>query len=213
MSLTIGSRGNIAFATVNIPCGSNEDRVSNLLSHTSKTRLSAQQQKVERSSEEMVSFGVFDGHGGSATAELLSDSLHVCVVRSYAELCRIDASTRSNTEQALDANQHNNSSSNSSDSGTRGMGAFANKYYAAGAALRSSLTEEQRRDSFLALAVNEALDSINHIAQSEDTAGSTVCSLFLRPTQLGDGSMRAVCANVGDSRCIMIGASPSAPPR
>ncbi|KAJ1441176.1 hypothetical protein B484DRAFT_390787 [Ochromonadaceae sp. CCMP2298] len=54
MSLMIGSKDNVAFATVNVVGSSNEDRACALLSHG-----------LPADDTGFKSFGIFDGHNGA----------------------------------------------------------------------------------------------------------------------------------------------------
>lgn len=84
------------------------------------------------------------------------------------------------------------------------------------------LNEEDKLDSILCHAINETIDNLNITIQMESTAGSTVCSLFLRNVYEHNNNnnidcskkdkiliqTRAYCANIGDSRCVMVTAIP-----
>lgn len=56
-------------------------------------------------------------------------------------------------------------------------------------------------------AINESIDLSNKHIRNTAGAGSTFCSLYLVPINdelTGACSMRVYCANVGDSRCVMV---------
>ena len=56
-------------------------------------------------------------------------------------------------------------------------------------------------------AINESVDLCNKHIRNTAAAGSTFCSLYLVPVNdelTGACSMRVYCANVGDSRCVMV---------
>ena len=56
-------------------------------------------------------------------------------------------------------------------------------------------------------AINESIDLCNKHIRNTAAAGSTFCSLYLVPINdelTGACSMRVYCANVGDSRCVMV---------
>lgn len=79
----------------------------------------------------------------------------------------------------------------------------------------SVLDEQDRVDIHLCQAINESIDLCNKHIRNTAAAGSTFCSLYLVPININDElsstdggggacSMRVYCANVGDSRCVMV---------
>jgi len=71
----------------------------------------------------------------------------------------------------------------------------------------SVLNEQDRVDIHMCQAINESVDLCNKHIRNTAVAGSTFCSLYLVPIndELTDAcSMRVYCANVGDSRCVMV---------
>ena len=71
----------------------------------------------------------------------------------------------------------------------------------------SVLDEQDRVDIHMCQAINESVDLCNKHIRNTAVAGSTFCSLYLVPVidkLTGACSMRAYCANVGDSRCVVV---------
>jgi hypothetical protein len=71
----------------------------------------------------------------------------------------------------------------------------------------SVLDEQDRVDIHMCQAINESVDLCNKHIRNTAAAGSTFCSLYLVPINdelTGACSMRVYCANVGDSRCVMV---------
>ena len=69
------------------------------------------------------------------------------------------------------------------------------------------LDEQDRVDIHMCQAINESIDLSNKHIRNTAAAGSTFCSLYLVPINdelTGACSMRVYCANVGDSRCVMV---------
>lgn len=74
MSLTVGVKDNISFATVNIVGSANEDRACSNFNH-----------EVNKPTG-IASFGVFDGHNGYQAAQTCAKDLHQNIVQIYSEL-------------------------------------------------------------------------------------------------------------------------------
>jgi len=70
----------------------------------------------------------------------------------------------------------------------------------------SVLDEQDRIDIQMCQAINESIDACNKQIRNSAAAGSTFCSLYLIPINDETNDMRAYCANVGDSRCVMVNA-------
>ena len=63
-------------------------------------------------------------------------------------------------------------------------------------------SESDKFDVMLCDAINTEVQRIDKYIRNKTAAGSTYCGLFLRRQE--DGLVRAFCANVGDSRCLMV---------
>lgn len=64
------------------------------------------------------------------------------------------------------------------------------------------ISQEDREDALLCEALRRASEHLNaKIRATEDESGTAMCSLFLSmsPTK----SIRCICANIGDSRCVL----------
>ena len=67
----------IHYAVASLPCESNEDKNFACLNH------------LDSKNESFASMSVFDGHGGSATAQILSAQYNDCMVRHVLNLQQI----------------------------------------------------------------------------------------------------------------------------
>lgn len=81
MSYTLkhGSRGDISFASINLPGKSNEDTHCFNLSHI----LSTKQDLPSYLQKDFASFGVFDGHLGGYTSSLCESTLHPLIAEKF----------------------------------------------------------------------------------------------------------------------------------
>lgn len=64
------------------------------------------------------------------------------------------------------------------------------------------MSDSDKFDAFFCDAINTEVQRIDRNIREKNAAGSTYCGLFLKKES--NGVIRAFCANVGDSRCLMV---------
>ena len=153
----------IHYAVASLPCESNEDKNFACLNH------------LDSKNETLASMSVFDGHGGPATAQILSAQYNDCVVRHVLNLQRAYMSLQS----------------------VKGDGDDEWR------ALMDDLQGVHVYDAIVCEATRRACVEMDKMAKKTTDTGSTLVSLFVANQQGSTGS-RVLCANVGDSRCIML---------
>jgi serine/threonine protein phosphatase PrpC len=181
----------LAYAFYNIAASSNEDRFATFASHEREGMPS------------MASFGVFDGHMGSTAAEACSTQLHGMVALNSRQLSNVIVSKSAQAVTPPSPPDGSYASSASPDLATH----------------LAYLTPDDLRDAVVCEAINRASTELDFEVRRYSNAGTTVSSLFLlwdtddrdRVAQLHNGPaghvnapVRVYCANMGDSRCVML---------
>ena len=181
----------IQYAVASCPCESNEDKNFACLNH------------LDSKNESFASMSVFDGHGGPATAQLLSAQYNDCMVRHVLNLQRAFASlqsTKGDSDEMLKA-------------------------------LMDDLQGVHVHDAIICEATRRACVEMDKMAKKTTDTGSTLVSLFVANQQGSTGTRknlpppcsflhthvtlsphplihstgtRVFCTNLGDSRCIML---------
>ena len=124
------------------------------------------------------SFGVYDGHFGTEASSILSSKLNNMVVDRYELSSKINS--------VLQSESSNNILVKSTDS-------YFNK-----------TTTEERDEALFCEAIYYAFEILNDEISIQSDSGSTAVVLFIKVNP-DDGTSKIYCANVGDSRCIMLG--------
>eukprot|EP01036_Dinobryon_divergens_P028474 gene28474-37424_t len=177
MSLIFGEENGLSFAKVTFSASANEDRGYCHLGACNANR----DENFVSTLEDISSFGVFDGHGGASAAEKCADKVHKKILSRFLELF---------------------------------------SYFLRSGDLSKSL---------LSVAINESIRNIHEDIIYDDNSGCTMASVFIFPVthdsllrtgaddngervsasttlneEVSGRSFHVVCANTGDSRCVVI---------
>lgn len=130
-------------------------------------------------SNKISTFGVFDGHFGKFAAELCSTRIHEEVTWRFNNLLERSDALFEARNLRLPPNGENTAND------------------------PCNLTESEKRDALFCEAIRSAYESMHsHICKTSDS-GTTAVSLHLHFNK-EDDSWTAYCANIGDSRCVML---------
>ena len=140
----------IQYAVASCPCESNEDKNFACLNH------------LDSKNESFASMSVFDGHGGPATAQLLSAQYNDCMVRHVLNLQRAFASlqsTKGDSDEMLKA-------------------------------LMDDLQGVHVHDAIICEATRRACVEMDKMAKKTTDTGSTLVSLFVANQQGSTGTRK-----------------------
>ena len=139
----------IHYAVASLPCESNEDKNFACLNH------------LDSRNESFASMSVFDGHGGAATAQILSAQYNDCMARHVLNLQRTYTSLESTKQGEGDAVWQS---------------------------LMNNLNGMHVHDAIICEATRRACVEIDTMAKKTTDTGSTLISLFVANQQESTGT-------------------------
>ena len=185
MKSVSGDTNRVRYAVTSLPASSNQDFYS------------VNEDHVKNGIANLSSFGVFDGHVKEHSAKYCAKNMHKKIVETFNHLLKINAMkiNRVELKQMLDAYTDDNNEPQ--------IASMIDSINCFNYVHSNDMSIEDQVDNLLTEAIQIACSKMDDYLKNTKNCGTTMNSLFVLFNHI-DGSHRVTCANIGDSRCVMV---------